>query len=183
MKLGDFCLNVVHFLRSKICYQRLSCQFYSTVVRFVRLIRLWLYIRNFRSCQSAAMHLLCHNHTFLDPLFTACLQHCPFSSFSSSLTHTQHSTRHLIVYIEKIYTPSSPPGQRLHTSDTCTHQKHTTTAAMNIQPPVHDRFIVTPGATQRDAVPTARKPSLVPGGQPNPVRSHAVAVCCSRFSN
>ncbi|KAM0704432.1 hypothetical protein Q7P35_008666 [Cladosporium inversicolor] len=49
------------------------------------------------------------------------------------------------------------------------------TPAMNIQPPVHDRFIVTPGATQRDAVPTARKPSLVPGGPPNPVRSHAVA--------
>lgn len=89
MKLGDFCLNVVHFLRSKICCQRLSCQLYSTVVRFVRLIRLWLYIRNFRSCQSAAMHLLCHNHTFLDPLFTAYLQHCPFSSIqllSHSLT-------------------------------------------------------------------------------------------------
>lgn len=52
---------------------------------------------------------------------------------------------------------------------------------MNIQPPVHDRFIVTPGATQRDAVPTARKPSLVPGGPPNPVRSHAVAVCLFHF--
>lgn len=52
---------------------------------------------------------------------------------------------------------------------------------MNIQPPVHDRFIVTPGTTQRDAVSTERKPSLVPGGVPNPIRSHVVAVCCSHL--
>jgi hypothetical protein len=56
---------------------------------------------------------------------------------------------------------------------------------MNIQPPVHDRFIVAPGAglMQRDAVPVARKPSLVPGGQPNPVRSHVVAVRCSHYTH
>lgn len=47
---------------------------------------------------------------------------------------------------------------------------------MNVQPPVHDRLIVLPNATQRDAADTGRKPSLVPGGQPHPVRSHVVAV-------
>jgi hypothetical protein len=47
---------------------------------------------------------------------------------------------------------------------------------MNVQPPVHDRLIVLPNATQRDVVDTGRKPSLVPSGQPHPVRSHTVAV-------
>ena len=130
----------------------------------------------------AATHLLSRYHTFLDALFTACLRFRRLSSSQSSPIYTQHSLRHLI---EHIYTPSLPPG-RDHTPRIPTpsnkYKKHTTTATMNIQPPVHDRFIVTPGATQRDAEPTARKPSLVPGGLPNPIRSHAVAVCCSHVS-
>jgi len=48
---------------------------------------------------------------------------------------------------------------------------------MNVQPPVQNRFIAFPGATQRDVVNTpARKPSLALGGRPNPLRGHLVAV-------
>lgn len=86
-----------------------------------RFMRLWLYVRNFHSCQSAAMHLLCHAHAFLEALFIACLRFRRLSSFNSSLTSTQHSRWHLIVHIENIQTPSSPRVRRLHTPDTYTH--------------------------------------------------------------
>lgn len=48
---------------------------------------------------------------------------------------------------------------------------------MNVQPPVKDQLIVLPNVKRTVADPaTERKPSLVPGGQPHPVRSHVVAV-------
>lgn len=48
---------------------------------------------------------------------------------------------------------------------------------MNVQPPVKDQLIVLPNVKRNTADPaTDRKPSLVPGGQPHPIRSHVVAV-------
>lgn len=90
----------------------------------------------------------------------------PHTASSTILYDSQHTHPLITSWAETI--------QRRYLSKQQNNQK--TTAAMNIQPPIHDRFIVTPGTTQRDAVPAARKPSLVPGGQPHPVRSHIVAV-------
>jgi hypothetical protein len=97
--------------------------------------------------------------------------------------HTQHSPRHRTTpqHTRPFSTSSAEITHPIYLQKQQKKQK--TTAAMNLQPPVHDRFIVPPGAsvTQRDAVPTARKPSLVPGGQPHPVRNHVVAVGCSHY--
>lgn len=61
---------------------------------------------------------------------------------------------------------------------------------MNVQPPVKDQLIVLPNVKRNTADPTPeRKPSLVPGGKPHPIRGHLVAVSdapslwCVRISN
>ncbi|KAM0718069.1 hypothetical protein Q7P37_006401 [Cladosporium fusiforme] len=47
---------------------------------------------------------------------------------------------------------------------------------MNIQPPVKDQLIVLPNVKRNTADPAVeRKPSLVPGGKPHPIRGHVVA--------
>jgi len=121
------------------------------------------------------MHLLCHHHTFCQTLLTAFFD---TASSHPSTTLSPHAASSAILYdlqhTHPLITSWAETIQRRYLSEQQNNQK--TTAAMNIQPPVHDRFIVTPGTTQRDAVPAARKPSLVPGGQPHPVRSHIVAV-------
>lgn len=117
MKLRRYCLGAVFFFFAAIYDTSLYLVHRPALVLSVQFIRLWLYVRNFHSCQSTAMHLLCHTHAFLETLFTACLRSHRLSSFIDSLTCTQHSPRHLIVHIENIRTPSSPPGRRLHSPD------------------------------------------------------------------
>lgn len=104
------------------------------------------------------MHLLCHTHAFLEALFTACLRNRWLSSFIYSLIYTQHSPRHLIVYIENIQTPSLPPGRRLHTPDPYTQHplqhytrsRHKHNLIIFWAETTHPAYLHLPETTRRD---------------------------------
>lgn len=131
---------------------------HPALVLLVQSIRLWLYVRNFHPCQFTAMHLLCPTHAFLKTLFTASLRSRRLSSFIHSLTYTHHSPRHLIVHIENIQTPSSPPGRRLHTPDPytqhplqhCTRSRYKHNLIVSWADTTHLAYLRLPETTRRD---------------------------------
>lgn len=98
------------------------------------------------------------------------------SSFFSP--HTAFSAASYTDYSIRTVSPSPPRRQipRKRPQNPTKDKRHKPIATMNVQPPVHDRLIIFPNAAQRDVVDPGRKPSLVPGGKPHPIRGHVVAV-------
>lgn len=101
---------------------------------------------------------------------------CPsiFSHSTSSISHPDRSFlrgTHIKPVISHYSRGENPKTEKK------VEETRKTKPIMNVQPPVKDQLIVLPNVKRNAAdPPTDRKPSLVPGGQPHPVRSHVVAV-------